>query len=154
MDRDKIPVSGKHDTCHLGIESGPLVDPVGVSVGNPHAVFFVTDLGDIDLEQHAPAVQENPMFPKQVNVGAAQVINDDYMRLSVYERGAGLTTACGSGACAAVFAARARGLTKSRVMTVALPAGEVRIEISEDDLATLTGPVEYCFRGEFLPGRA
>ncbi len=149
MDWDKIPLDRKYDTCHLGLESGPLVDPVGVGVGNPHAVFFVTDLNDIAIQRYAPAIQEHPMFPNQVNVGAAQVVDDDHMRLTVYERGAGLTTACGSGACAAVFAARARGLTDSRAMTVAMSAGEVRIEISDDNLATMTGAVEYCFRGEF-----
>ncbi len=150
MDWDEIPLGRERDTCHLGLESGPLADPVGVSVGNPHAVFFIADLNDIDIQRYAPAIQQHPMFPNQVNVGAAQVVSDDYMRLTVYERGAGLTTACGSGACAAVFAARARGLTSLRAMTVAMPAGEVQIEISADNHATMTGAVAYCFRGEFL----
>lgn len=148
MDWRRIPTAGECDTCHLGVENGPLIDPVVVGVGNPHAVFFVADLDAIDLQRYAPAIQNLPMFPNQVNVGAAQIVSDDYMRLSVYERGAGLTTACGSGACAAVFAAQARGLTNRREMTVAMPAGEVQIEISPDNIATMTGPVAYSFAGE------
>lgn len=148
MDWRRIPTTEECDTRHLGVESGPLIDPVCVGIGNPHAVFFVADLDSIDLQQYAPAIQALPLFPNQVNVGAAELVRDDYMRLSVYERGAGLTTACGSGACAAVFAAQVRGLTDKSAMTVAMPAGEVRIEISPDNLATMTGPVAYCFSGE------
>jgi diaminopimelate epimerase len=147
MDWRRIPTAEECDTSHLGIDSGPLADPVAVGVGNPHVVFFVADLDTIDLQRYAPAIQNHSLFPNQVNVGAAQIVRDDYMRLSVYERGAGLTTACGSGACAAVFAALARGLTAKRAMTVAMPAGEVQIDISPDDFATMTGPVAYSFAG-------
>ena len=87
------------------------------------------------------------MFPQQVNVGVAELIAPDRMRLAVYERGVGLTAACGSGSCVAVFAARARGLTDASRMTVRLPGGEVEVEITPDDTAYLTGPVDYCFRG-------
>jgi len=87
------------------------------------------------------------LFPGEVNVGVAQMTADDRMRLNVYERGAGLTTACGSGACVAAYAALARGLTDSKRMTVAMPAGSVGIEISSDGTAIMTGPVAYCFSG-------
>jgi diaminopimelate epimerase len=149
MDWKEIPLATDSDTCHLGLESGPLADPVAVGVGNPHAVFFVADLDAVDVCRFAPAIQQNRLFPEQVNVGVAQMVSATRMRLSVYERGAGLTTACGSGACAAVFAALARGLSEARSMTVAMPAGEVDIEIRPDDAAVMTGPVKYCFRGEF-----
>ncbi len=147
MDWQKIPLTEERDTCHLGIENGLLRDPVAVSIGNPHAVFFVHDLDAIDLEEMAPAILNHALFPNQVNVGAAQLMADDTLRLSVFERGAGLTTACGSGACAAVFAALARGLTDVRTMTVEMPAGSVSVEILADGSATMTGPVAFCFSG-------
>jgi len=152
MDWQKIPLSREDDTLHLELASGPLIDPAALNIGNPHAVFFVNDLDAIDLQELAPPIQTNDLFPNEVNVGAAQVIDETNMRLVVYERGAGLTTACGSGACAAVYAAIARGLTDSRKMTVTLPGGKVIIEIQADDTATMTGPVAYSFSG-FLPIR-
>ena len=147
MDWQKIPLSRQQDTLHLDIEVEELSDPVGLNIGNPHAVFFVDDLDSIDLQRLAPSVQENKLFPEEVNVGLAQMIDAENMRLVVYERGAGLTTACGSGACVAVFAAIARGLTKSHTLTVLMPAGPVNIEIRADDTAVMTGPVDFCFTG-------
>ncbi len=150
MDWRKIPLSSEQDTLHLELESGVLKDPVALSIGNPHVVFFVDDLDSVDLERLAPPIQKNPLFPNEVNVGLAQMIDAENMRLVVYERGAGLTTACGSGACVAVFAAIARGLTKVRRMNVLMPAGRVNIEIRPDETAVMTGPAEFCFSG-FLP---
>lgn len=150
MDWRDIPLSGKQDSCHLDIENGPLKDPVALNVGNPHAVFFVDDLDAIDLATLAPPLQNDPLFPEQVNVGVVEMLSADRMRLRVFERGAGLTMACGSGACAAVFAALSRGLTDSRRMTVELPGGNLDIEIMPDGSALMTGPVEFCFSG-YLP---
>lgn len=147
MDWQRIPLTSEHDTLHLPIDSGPLADAAAVNVGNPHAVFFVADLDAVDLRRHAPAVQRHALFPQLANVGAAQIIDAGRMRLAVFERGAGLTTACGSGACAAVFAARARGLTEQRRMDVELPGGMVEIEIRGDNVALMTGPVDHCFNG-------
>ncbi|GMR17149.1 MAG: diaminopimelate epimerase [Gammaproteobacteria bacterium] len=151
MDWRKIPLTEERDTCHLGIGNGALSDPVAVAIGNPHAVFFVADLNAIDLEILAPPLQKHPLFPQQVNVGAAQMLSEDTLRLAVYERGAGLTTACGSGACAAVYAALARGLTDVRTMCVEMPAGSVKVEILADGSAAMTGPVALCFSGYLQP---
>jgi diaminopimelate epimerase len=151
MEWQRIPLDRERDTLHLGLDSGPLHDPVAVNVGNSHAVFFVTDLDAVDMRTHAPAIQRDPVFPRQINVGAAQLIDAGRMRLTVYERGAGLTMACGTGACAAVYAARARGLTNARRMQVELPGGTVDIEICEDDLAVMTGPAAFCFSGRLPP---
>lgn len=149
MDWQAIPLAEQRDTCHVDIESGPLQDGVAVSIGNPHVVFFVDDLAAVDVVACAPAIQTDELFPAQVNVGVAEVVADDRLKLVVYERGAGLTTACGSGACAAHFAALARGLTDSRRMTVSMPAGDVTIDIDEHGVATMTGPVAYCFSGYY-----
>ncbi len=147
MDWRAIPLAEERDTCHLDIEFGPLSDAVALAIGNPHVVFFVDELDAIDLESLAPQIQQHSLFPNQVNVGVAQMIDDDRVRLAVYERGAGLTTACGSGACVAAYAALARGLTDSRAMAVEMPAGQVTIEITGDGTAIMTGPVAYCFSG-------
>lgn len=153
MNWQDIPLSEERDTCHVDIESGSLKDAIVLNIGNPHAVFFVTDLADADLERDAPAIQASTLFPEQVNVGVAQMQSDRRMRLAVYERGAGVTMACGSGACVAAYAALARGLTDQRKITVDMPAGSVEIEIDEEARATMTGPVAFCFSGN-LPASA
>lgn len=146
-DWQRIPLSRECDTLHLPVACGPLQDAVGCSVGNPHAVFFVESLDSIDIAELAPSVQNDPLFPQQVNVGVAELIDNETLRLQVYERGAGLTMACGSGACAAVFAMRARGLSNAREITVQLPGGNVEIAIKDGDIAVMTGPVDYAFSG-------
>ncbi len=148
MNWQDIPLASEHDTLHLEIGVGALQDAVAVNVGNPHAVFFVDDLDAVNMGLLAPLVQNDPVFPEKANIGAAQITGPERMRLVVYERGAGLTMACGSGACAAVFAARARKLTEARCVTVQLPGGEVEIEITETDHAVMTGPVAFSFSGE------
>ncbi len=147
MDWREIPLAEERDTCHMDLAFGPLSDAVALAIGNPHVVFFVDDLDDIDLAALAPEIQRHPLFPNEVNVGVAQMTADDRMRLNVYERGAGFTTACGSGACVAAYAALARGLTDSKTMTIEMPAGPVVIEITSDGTAIMTGPVAYCFSG-------
>jgi diaminopimelate epimerase len=147
MDWNKIPLSRPSDTCHLELGNGPLQDGIALNIGNPHVVYFVDDIDAIDLQTLAPSIQSNALFPNQANVGVAQMLSDERMRLKVYERGAGLTQACGSGACVAAFAALARGLTDKRELTVLMPAGEVDISIAADGKATMTGPVAYCFTG-------
>ena len=149
MQWQAIPLSEERQTLYLDFESGGLKEPAALSIGNPHIVFFVDDIDAVDIESIAPAMQSDPLFPNSVNVGVAEITSADRMRLVVYERGAGLTTACGSGACVAAYAARARGLTDSRRVTIEMPAGAVEIEIHDDSRAVMTGPVAFCFRGTF-----
>lgn len=146
-DWQKIPLSRECDTLHLPVAYGPLQDPVGCNIGNPHAVFFVDALDAVDIATLAPAVQNDPLFPQQVNVGIAELVDSQTLRLKVFERGAGLTMACGSGACAAVFAARARGLTAASTMRVQLPGGDVEISLNDENDAIMTGPVAWSFSG-------
>ena len=142
-----IPLSKEMDTLHLGIESGGLKDPVGMNIGNPHAVFFVDDLEKTDLAAHGKALQTHALFPEEANIGAAQLLDSGTMKLDVWERPGNMTTACGTGACVAAAAARRRGLTDKNRMTVIMPAGSVDIEILSDNLAVMTGPVDICFTG-------
>ena len=145
-----IPLAGEMDTLNLGIGAGPLQDPVGMNIGNPHAVFFVDDLDAVDMNIYGPELQKHPLFPEEANIGAAQLIDSKTLKLAVWERPGVLTTACGTGACVAVGAAHRRGLTTERQMTVIMPAGSVEIELKEDGVVVMTGPVEVCYTG-YLP---
>ena len=146
----EIPLSKEIDSLHLGISAGKLHDPVGMNIGNPHAVFFVNDIDKIDLETYGPELQHHSLFPQEANIGVAQILDTNTMKLAVWERPGALTTACGSGACAAVGAALRRGMTDQRAVSVIMPAGNLKIEINENDEATMTGPVEICYSG-YLP---
>ena len=145
-----IPLAHEMDTLHLGIGAGPLQDPVGMNIGNPHAVFFVDDLDAVAMGVYGPQLQVHPLFPEEANIGVAQLIDSKTIKLSVWERPGTLTTACGTGACVAVGAAHRRGLTDAKHMTVIMPAGSVEIELREDDTVVMTGPVEICYAG-YLP---
>jgi diaminopimelate epimerase len=133
------------------IRAGPLKGGFAVDLGNPHLVFFVEDPDGIQLAQLAPGVQQNRYFPESVNVGIAGMVSPTELTLRVYERGAGLTMACGSGACAAVFAAQEQALLRpNATCSVHMPGGSVTVDITADKRAILTGPIAYCFEG-FLP---
>lgn len=144
----EIPLAEAQDTLLLPIASGPLSQPVAVSMGNPHAVFFVEDTAAIALETHGPLLEHHPLFPERANIGVAQIISRTEMRLRVWERGAGETLACGSGACAAAVAACRRGLTDNKV-AVHLPGGSLLIEWLASGEVLMTGEAVTSFRGEF-----
>ena len=151
LDWQDIPLAEAGDTLHLGIGEGPLRDPVGVSMGNPHAVFFVDDVDATPIDAVGPVLEHHRLFPERANVGVAQVRGRTDMRLRVWERGVGLTLACGSGACAAVVAGVRRGLTDRKV-TVEVDGGELIIEWLEDNGHVLmTGPTAVSFSGALDP---
>ncbi len=141
-----IPLARAMDTERLPIELGPLKEPVAVSMGNPHMVFFVDDADAVDLATLGPVLEHNALFPERANVGVATVLAPDRVRLRVWERGAGLTRACGSGACAAIVAAHRRGLSGRRA-AVALDGGELSIEWLPNGHVTMTGPAAIAFTG-------
>ncbi len=143
-----IPLAKDCDTDHLPLARSPLTDPVGVNVGNPHAVFFVADADAVAVEQLGPELEHDPLFPERANIGVAQIIDPGTLRLRVWERGAGLTQACGTGACAAAVAAHRRGLTGRKVQ-VRLDGGNLDIEWLADGHVTMTGPAAISFTGAF-----
>jgi len=147
LDWREIPVTGACDTNHLPVGAGPLQDPVGTGMGNPHATFFVDDLESIPLAELGPKLEHDPFFPQRANIGVAQVIAPGRMKLRVWERGAGLTLACGSGACAAVVAASRRGLV-DRKACVLLQEGTLTIEWLRDGHVLMTGGIALAFKGE------
>lgn len=145
-----IPLAEARDTLHLGIGEGPVKDPVGVGMGNPHSVFFVADVAAIPIEAIGPKLERHKLFPERANIGFAEVRAPDRIRLRVWERGAGLTLACGSGACAALVAAVRRGLTK-RKATLELDGGTLEIEWLENGHVMMTGPTAIAFHGTIDP---
>ncbi len=143
-----IPLAEECDTDHLPLVNGPLADPVGVNVGNPHAVFFVDNAETIPLETLGPELEHNPLFPERANIGVAEIVSPSSLRLRVWERGAGLTQACGTGACAAAVAAHRRGLADRKVQ-VTLDGGTLSIEWLDDGHVAMTGPASISFAGTF-----
>jgi len=145
---DAIPLAYAMDTTALPVGWDELEQPAAVNVGNPHAVFFVDDCDAVELDRLGPTIERDPLFPERVNVNVATVEDDANIRLRVWERGAGLTRACGTGACATAVAAMRRGLVQ-REVTVTLPGGALLIEWGEDGRITMTGPATESFRGTF-----
>ncbi len=142
----EIPLSEERDTLHLGIMSGDMHDPVAVNVGNPHVVFFVENVGRVDLAGLGSQVEKHVLFPERTNVEFAQIIAPDKIRVRVWERGTGITQACGSGACAVIVAAVRRGLS-ARKAEIILDGGTLLLEWCEDDHILMRGPVAYVFDG-------
>jgi diaminopimelate epimerase len=142
-----IPLARAMDTLHLDLARGPLADPAAVSMGNPHATFFTSDVEGLDVAALGPSLEHDMLFPERANIAFAEVRAADRIRLRVWERGAGLTLACGSGACAALVNAHRRGLTGRRA-TVIMDGGELEIEWRDDGHVLMTGPVVTSFTGE------
>lgn len=142
-----VPLARAMDTLHLPIAQGGVADPAACSMGNPHATFFVPDLDAVPVAAIGPALEHDPLFPDRANIGFVQVLNPEHLRLAMWERGAGMTLACGSGACAAAVNAARRGLTGRRVR-VSLPGGDLEMEWREaDGHVLMTGPVATAFTG-------
>lgn len=142
LDWRDVPLAEAADTLHLPLPG----DPAGLSMGNPHATFFVADAGAHPVEQEGPRFERDALFPERANIGFAQVLSPDRLRLRVWERGAGLTLACGSGACAALVNAHRRGLTGRRA-AVSLDGGVLEIEWRADGHVLMTGPAATAFTG-------
>jgi diaminopimelate epimerase len=147
LDWADIPLSLPMDTLRLELTAGPVAHPAAASMGNPHATFFVDDLAAVPIERIGPVLEHDPIFPEQANIGFVQVLDTDTIRLRVWERGAGLTLACGSGACAALVNAHRRGLVNRRARVI-LDGGTLLIEWRDDGHVLMTGPVATAFTGQ------
>ena len=147
FDWDQIPLAYPLDTSAMPVGWEGLENAAAVNVGNPHVIFFVDDPYAIDLERLGPIIETDPLFPDRVNVNVASV-SDGRITLRVWERGVGLTRACGTGACATAVAAIARGLVTSPV-DVALPGGTLSIAWERGGSIVMTGPATTSFTGSF-----
>lgn len=143
-----VPLAYAMDTLTMPVGWEELQGPAAVNVGNPHVIFFVADTDAVPLDELGPIIETDPLFPERVNVDVATVESRERIRLRVWERGAGLTRACGTGACATAVAAMRRGLV-SRTVTVALPGGELSVSWGDEGHVTMVGPAVESFRGEF-----
>ena len=147
---DEIPLAYAMDTSSMPVAWENLENPLAVNVGNPHVVFFVDDADAVELDRLGPQIEHDPIFPDRVNVNVAQIVGRQAILLRVWERGAGLTRACGTGACASAVAAMRKGLV-DRVVEVTLPGGTLTIEWGADSRIVMTGPAAESFRGNFDP---
>lgn len=151
---DRIPVLGEGEPV-----VGQSIDVLGknyiytaVSMGNPHCVIFVEDFSTLDFERLGPAIEKHPLFPRKTNVEFIQINSPQEITMKVWERGAGPTLACGTGACASVVAAVLNHKTE-RAVTVHLPGGDLFIEWAQDNHVYMTGPGDYVFKGEWLDSK-
>jgi len=140
-----------HDTRAIELQLGPIDRPIlhspsVVNVGNPHAVFWVEDASKFDLARIGPLLENHPIFPERANISLAEVTSRAALRVRTWERGAGLTKACGSAACASAVCAARKGLAERRV-AVSLPGGTLEIEWRPDNRILMTGPVEVEHSG-------
>ena len=146
---DEIPLAYAMDTAAMPVGWEELQEPAAVNVGNPHIVFFVADADEVDLARLGPVIEHDPLFPERVNVNVA-AFEGDAIRLRVWERGAGLTAACGTGACAtAVAAIRSRQIEGP--VEVRLPGGSLTIDWQPGGAIRMSGPAVHVFTGELAP---
>ncbi len=141
-----IPLYMHQDTLALDLHIGPFKSPVAVNVGNPHAVFFVPDAETAPLEEFGRTIETHALFPEHVNVSTAS-IKDGNIRLRVWERGVGITQACGTAACATIVAASLKGLIDRKAI-IQLDGGELDMTWQDNDHILMTGPVATSFKGE------
>lgn len=154
---DEIPLAEEfHDTRQIELQIGPIDDPVlhspsVMSMGNPHAIFWVDgDVWNHDLDRFGPLLENHPIFPERANISIANVTSESTLTLRTWERGAGLTQACGSAACAAAVSAARTGRT-GRTVAATVPGGQLAIEWRDDNHVIMTGPAEWEFSGTFDP---
>ena len=144
-----IPLVTEMDTLSLDITEGALKNPVAVGIGNPHAVFFVNNTVKIDLEKVGPVIEHHKFYPKRTNVEVAEITSRNHIRLRVWERGVGITQACGTGACATLVAAVRRNLTERKAI-VELDGGPLEIEWRNNNHIFMTGPTEMSYTGTWM----
>ena len=153
---NEIPLAEEfHDTRAIELQIGPIDAPVlhspsVVNVGNPHAIFWVDDVNPYDLERFGPLLENHPIFPERANITLAHVTSRTAITIRTWERGVGITRACGTAACATAVAAMRKNLTDHKV-TVTLPGGDLIVEWRDDGHIWMTGPVETEFTGRVDP---
>lgn len=148
---NEVPLADRADTLNLDLGVNAPAPAVACSMGNPHATFFLGDLSIVDIAAIGPILEHHEMFPERANIGFAQVLERDHVRLRVWERGAGLTPACATGSCAAVVGGVRRKLLDRRVRCT-LDGGELTVTWREEDNHVLmTGPVSASFTGLLNP---
>lgn len=157
FDWQDIPLAEEfYDTTGIELQIGPIDDPIlhtpsVVNMGNPHAIFWVDDdPANYDLERFGPLLENHPIFPERANITVAKIHSDNHVQIRVWERGAGITLACGSAACATLVAAARKGLT-GRTARISLPGGDLQIVWNDRNRILMTGSAEFEYSGELDP---
>ncbi len=153
---NEIPISEEMQTIRIELQVGPIDNPIlwgpgVVSMGNPHCIFFVENADTAPVAEVGPMIEFHPLFPEQTNVEFAQIIDKKTIRMRVWERGVGITKACGTGACATLVAAARRKLTDRHAIVI-LDGGNLEIEWRDDDHVIMTGPASLDGTGEINVG--
>ena len=149
FDWEDVPLRSETDTLYLSLDQGPLSNPSAVNVGNPHVTFFVEKADTIDLASLGPIIENNSIFPERANIGIAEIVSSSYIRLRVWERGVGITLACGTAACAAAVNGYRRKLTQRKVI-IGMDGGELSVDWNSNGQIYMTGPVAKSFLGQLL----
>jgi diaminopimelate epimerase len=146
----EIPLARQCDTLHVPLDRDDVPAPVATNIGNPHTTFFVDDAEAVALAEIGPGLEHHPIFPARANIGFASLTAPDTLRLRVWERGVGITMACGSAACAAVVASARRHLT-SRKICIDMDGGRLFLEWLANDHVLMTGPAAEVYQGTINP---
>jgi len=147
FDWDEIPLAYAMDTTILPVGWDELEHPAAVSMGNPHLIFFVADIDAVRLDELGPRIEHDPLFPERINVNVASILDEGHVRMRTWERGAGMTLACGTGACATFAAGRRLGKLVASVQ-LDLPGGSLSLAERDDGHLMMSGPATLVFTGE------
>ncbi len=142
-----IPLRKKINLSTINFNLDIITSPIAVNVGNPHIIFFVKKLEEIDLKKIGPKIENNPLFPEKINVNFAKIINNNKIALRVWERGAGITKACGTGASATTVAAIKKKLINKKICKIKMEGGELKIEYKKNGHILMTGPTKIIKKG-------
>ena len=144
---NQIPLKKKMDTKKLNFKTDNFVNPFAVNVGNPHVVFFIKDLKKINLKKVGPKIERHSLFPERINVNFAKILSNNKISLKVWERGVGITKACGTGASATTVAAIKKKLISGRICYIQMDGGKLKIEYKKNGHIVMTGPVKMIKKG-------
>ncbi|PPR42968.1 MAG: Diaminopimelate epimerase, partial [Alphaproteobacteria bacterium MarineAlpha6_Bin2] len=144
---NQIPLKRKMNTNKLNFKINNFVNPFAVNVGNPHVVFFIKDLKKINLKKIGPKIERHTLFPERINVNFAEILSNNKISLKVWERGVGITKACGTGASATTVAAIKKKLINGRICYIQMDGGKLKIEYKKNGHIIMTGPVKMIKKG-------
>ena len=144
---NQIPLKRKMNTNKLNFKINNFVNPFAVNVGNPHVVFFIKDLKKINLKKIGPKIERHALFPERINVNFAEILSNNKISLKVWERGVGITKACGTGASATTVAAIKKKLINGRICYIQMDGGKLKIEYKKNGHIIMTGPVKMIKKG-------
>ena len=144
---NQIPLKKKINIGKINFKVNSYIEPFLINVGNPHIVFFVKNLRKINLKKIGPTIEKNPLFPERINVNFAKILNNNKIKLKVWERGTGITKACGTGASATAVAAIKKKLINKKICYIHMDGGKLKIDYKKNGHVVMTGPIKIIKKG-------